>query len=173
MSRTRSRRWRRQRPSASCRRAPWTCASPRCAARSSSWSAGSPWLTTATTPTPCRCAPPSSTSPPRPPSGAWPCSARWPSSARTPSASIARSAGPDAERFHREIGGLADELGIDVLITVGEAALPIGSAYGGERYAAATPEEAGALLEELAREGDRVLVKGSRSAGLERVLTAR
>jgi UDP-N-acetylmuramoyl-tripeptide--D-alanyl-D-alanine ligase len=78
--------------------------------------------------------------------------------------------GPDAERFHREIGELAGELGIDVLITVGEEALPIGHAFVGERYAAATPEEAGALLEELAREGDRVLVKGSRSAGLERVL---
>ena len=34
----------------------------------------------------------------------------------------------------------------------------------------ASPEEAGALLEEVARPGDRVLVKGSRSAGLERVL---
>jgi UDP-N-acetylmuramoyl-tripeptide--D-alanyl-D-alanine ligase len=78
--------------------------------------------------------------------------------------------GPDSERFHREIGELADELGIDVLITVGEAALPIGRAFGGERYAAASPEEAGAMLEELGRSGDRVLVKGSRSAGLERVL---
>jgi UDP-N-acetylmuramoyl-tripeptide--D-alanyl-D-alanine ligase len=78
--------------------------------------------------------------------------------------------GPDGERFHREIGELAGQLGIDVLITVGEAALPIGGSFDGERYAAATPEEAGALLEELAQEGDRVLVKGSRSAGLERVL---
>jgi UDP-N-acetylmuramoyl-tripeptide--D-alanyl-D-alanine ligase len=81
--------------------------------------------------------------------------------------------GPEGERYHREIGELATDLGIDVLITVGEAALPIGRAFDGERYAAATPEEAGALLEELAQEGDRVLVKGSRSAGLERVLAAR
>jgi UDP-N-acetylmuramoyl-tripeptide--D-alanyl-D-alanine ligase len=78
--------------------------------------------------------------------------------------------GPDAVRFHRDIGELAAALRIDVLITVGEGALPIGDAFDGERYAAGTPEEAGSLLEELARAGDRVLVKGSRSAGLERVL---
>jgi UDP-N-acetylmuramoyl-tripeptide--D-alanyl-D-alanine ligase len=78
--------------------------------------------------------------------------------------------GPESERFHGEIGALAGSLGIDMLITVGEAALPIGRGFSGESYAAATPEEAGAMLEELAREGDRVLVKGSRSAGLERVL---
>src|SRR4051812_21112521 len=79
--------------------------------------------------------------------------------------------GPDSGRFHREIGELADGLGIGVLVTVGEAALPIGEGFaGGERYAAGPPEEAGAMLEELAGEGDRVLVKGSRSAGLERGL---
>ena len=78
--------------------------------------------------------------------------------------------GPDAERYHREIGALADELGIDVLITVGEPALPIAEAFPGERYPVGSPEEAAALLEELAQPGDRVLVKGSRSAGLERVL---
>ena len=79
--------------------------------------------------------------------------------------------GPDAPRFHREIGELADRLGIDVLITVGEAALPIADGFAnGERYGVATPEEAGALLDELANPGDRVLIKGSRSASLERVL---
>jgi UDP-N-acetylmuramoyl-tripeptide--D-alanyl-D-alanine ligase len=80
--------------------------------------------------------------------------------------------GPDSDRYHREIGALADELGIDVLITVGELALPIAAGFDGEKHAVATPEEAGALLEELAQAGDRVLVKASRSAGLERVLTA-
>jgi UDP-N-acetylmuramoyl-tripeptide--D-alanyl-D-alanine ligase len=80
--------------------------------------------------------------------------------------------GPDGERYHREIGTLAGQLGIDVLVTVGEPALPIAAGFDGEKHAVATPEEAGALIEELARPGDRVLVKGSRSAGLERVLAA-
>jgi UDP-N-acetylmuramoyl-tripeptide--D-alanyl-D-alanine ligase len=78
--------------------------------------------------------------------------------------------GPDAPRFHEEIGAHARELGIDVLVTVGEAALPYTHGFDGETYPVATPEEAGALLTEIARPGDRVLVKGSRSAQLERVL---
>jgi UDP-N-acetylmuramoyl-tripeptide--D-alanyl-D-alanine ligase len=72
--------------------------------------------------------------------------------------------------FHREIGGELAALGIDVLITVGRQALDYGVGYDGESYSVPTPEEAGALLEEIALPGDRVLVKGSRSAGLERVL---
>jgi UDP-N-acetylmuramoyl-tripeptide--D-alanyl-D-alanine ligase len=80
--------------------------------------------------------------------------------------------GDDGERFHREIGRRADELGVDVLVTVGEGALPYGEAFDGERHAVASPEEARAILEELAQPGDRVLIKGSRSAGLERVVGA-
>ena len=78
--------------------------------------------------------------------------------------------GADSRRFHREIGEEAAALGIDVLVTVGEVAAAYGDAFNGETYAVSTPEEAGALLEELAVPGDRVLVKGSRSAGLERVV---
>jgi UDP-N-acetylmuramoyl-tripeptide--D-alanyl-D-alanine ligase len=78
--------------------------------------------------------------------------------------------GGSSHVFHREIGEEAAALGIDVLITVGRPALPYADGFDGETYAVPTPEEAGALLEELALPGDRVLVKGSRSAGLERVL---
>jgi UDP-N-acetylmuramoyl-tripeptide--D-alanyl-D-alanine ligase len=78
--------------------------------------------------------------------------------------------GADAERFHREIGHLADALGVDALVTVGELALPYAQTFGGDVHQVGTPEEAGALLEEIALPGDRVLVKGSRSVGLERVL---
>ena len=79
--------------------------------------------------------------------------------------------GPDAERFHREIGAHARERGIDVLIPVGDdAARLYGEGFRGEVEAVATPEEAGHVLERVAQPGDRVLIKGSRSAGLERVL---
>jgi UDP-N-acetylmuramoyl-tripeptide--D-alanyl-D-alanine ligase len=78
--------------------------------------------------------------------------------------------GPDSRRFHTEIGEHAAALGIDVLVTVGEDAVAFGDGFDGETHAVATPEEAGTLLEELAQPGDRVLVKGSRAVGLERVL---
>jgi UDP-N-acetylmuramoyl-tripeptide--D-alanyl-D-alanine ligase len=79
--------------------------------------------------------------------------------------------GTDAERFHREIGEHARERGIDLLIPVGDdAARLYGEGFGGSIEPAATPEEAGHVLERVAQPGDRVLIKGSRSAGLERVL---
>jgi UDP-N-acetylmuramoyl-tripeptide--D-alanyl-D-alanine ligase len=78
--------------------------------------------------------------------------------------------GEESVRYHREIGERAAALDIDVLVTVGDAALAYADAFDGETHPVATPEEAAALLEEVARPGDRVLVKGSRSVGLERVL---
>jgi len=53
---------------------------------------------------------------------------------------------------------------------VGPAARGFARRFGREAHAVDVPEEAGALLEKIAGPGDRVLVKGSRSAGLERVL---
>jgi UDP-N-acetylmuramoyl-tripeptide--D-alanyl-D-alanine ligase len=78
--------------------------------------------------------------------------------------------GEGSAAYHREIGERAAALGIDLLVTVGDPALGYIEGFDGETHSVATPEEAGALLEELARPGDRVLVKGSRSVGLERVL---
>jgi UDP-N-acetylmuramoyl-tripeptide--D-alanyl-D-alanine ligase len=78
--------------------------------------------------------------------------------------------GPDAAAYHREIGAQAAQLGIDVLVPVGEEALAYADGFDGQLQPVATPEEASALLEELAQPGDRVLIKGSRSVGLERVL---
>jgi UDP-N-acetylmuramoyl-tripeptide--D-alanyl-D-alanine ligase len=80
--------------------------------------------------------------------------------------------GSDGERFHREIGRRAGELGVDVLVTVGREAVRFADEFDGEKHAVASPEEAGEILEELALPGDRVLIKGSRAAGLERVIGA-
>jgi UDP-N-acetylmuramoyl-tripeptide--D-alanyl-D-alanine ligase len=78
--------------------------------------------------------------------------------------------GPGSEDYHREIGAYAAARGIDVLVPVGREALTYAAGFHGETHPVAGPEEAGALLRELVRPGDRVLIKGSRSVGLERVL---
>ena len=78
--------------------------------------------------------------------------------------------GPNSRSYHREIGSHAAQRGIDVLVPVGEDALAYTEGFDGETHPVATPEEARAMLEELARPGDRVLIKGSRSVGLEQVL---
>ena len=68
--------------------------------------------------------------------------------------------GADAPAYHAEIGELVRSIGVQV-IAVGELA----RAYGGEWVA--TAEEAAARLRTELRPGDVVLVKGSRSVGLE------
>jgi UDP-N-acetylmuramoyl-tripeptide--D-alanyl-D-alanine ligase len=70
--------------------------------------------------------------------------------------------GADGPRYHREIGDLLGDL--DHVIAVGELARD----YGAEDWVADASEAADRLAE-LIRPGDVVLVKGSRSVGLERV----
>jgi UDP-N-acetylmuramoyl-tripeptide--D-alanyl-D-alanine ligase len=69
--------------------------------------------------------------------------------------------GAGSAGYHDEIGGLLRELGIEHVIAVGEDA----RAYGGEWVA--TAADAAARLRDELRPGDVVLVKGSRSVGLE------
>ena len=71
--------------------------------------------------------------------------------------------GAGAPAYHEEIGALVRELGIEHVIAVGGLARP----YGGEWVA----DAAGAAerLRDALRPGDVVLVKGSRSVGLELV----
>jgi len=81
--------------------------------------------------------------------------------------------GPDAPRWHAEAGRACARLGIDVVIGVGE--LAAGYATASERcewhWAADVPEAAD-LLPRVLRPGDVVLLKGSRSAGVERLAEA-
>jgi len=72
--------------------------------------------------------------------------------------------GPGAEAYHREVGAHARAAGIDLLVGVGEPA----RAYDPDELVG-TPEEAAELVAAQAESGDAVLVKGSRSAGLEAV----
>jgi UDP-N-acetylmuramoyl-tripeptide--D-alanyl-D-alanine ligase len=79
--------------------------------------------------------------------------------------------GPDASDYHRRIGAFASE-NADVLVAVGELAQAyLGHGVEQERRAASV-EEAIAAVDEVLRPGDVVLVKASRSAGLERVAEA-
>jgi UDP-N-acetylmuramoyl-tripeptide--D-alanyl-D-alanine ligase len=75
--------------------------------------------------------------------------------------------GPDAPGYHREVGEHARAEGLDLLVGVGEAARD----YGPDELVG-TPEDAAELLAARLEPGDAVLVKGSRSAGLESVAEA-
>jgi UDP-N-acetylmuramoyl-tripeptide--D-alanyl-D-alanine ligase len=72
--------------------------------------------------------------------------------------------GPDAALYHREVGDHARSAGIDFVIGVG---LPARD-YAPDELVA-DPGEAAELLAARLEPGDAVLVKGSRSAGLEAV----
>jgi len=78
--------------------------------------------------------------------------------------------GPQAPRLHREIGEYARAHGVGLLVTVGPLAAEMRTAFAGESYAVPDAQAAGELVGKLLRDGDTVLVKGSRGVGLERVL---
>jgi UDP-N-acetylmuramoyl-tripeptide--D-alanyl-D-alanine ligase len=75
--------------------------------------------------------------------------------------------GPDTDRFHAEIGAHARDVGIDVLIGVGRVA----AGYAPD-HLVADPAAAAELVSTMLAPGTAVLVKGSRSAGLEAVTEA-
>ena len=84
--------------------------------------------------------------------------------------------GPVSEEQHRALGHLVVQTGVDLLVTVGEMSLDtrraaIGSGLGEEKAVHfATPVEAGRFLDRAVKQGDVVLVKGSQSARMEKVV---
>jgi UDP-N-acetylmuramoyl-tripeptide--D-alanyl-D-alanine ligase len=79
--------------------------------------------------------------------------------------------GPDAPRFHAEIGAYASERA-DVLVTVGSLAAEMGHAFGGTHHHAQDAVDAAKLVPNLLEPADVVLVKGSRGVALEQVCHA-
>lgn len=77
--------------------------------------------------------------------------------------------GVDSDRFHHEIAAHVSESGVDFLITVGELGGAYGDEYIGSIEHVVNPLAAAHVVQRAAVPGDTVLVKGSRSVGLESV----
>jgi UDP-N-acetylmuramoyl-tripeptide--D-alanyl-D-alanine ligase len=80
--------------------------------------------------------------------------------------------GPDAFAYHRQLGELANQAGVDLLVTVGPLAAAIAESFAGESQSVADAGEAAAIVPELLLDGDLVLVKGSLGVGLKAVCEA-
>jgi UDP-N-acetylmuramoyl-tripeptide--D-alanyl-D-alanine ligase len=78
--------------------------------------------------------------------------------------------GPYAGEAHRRIGRLLKELGIDIFIAVGPLMELAASEFQGVSYTSRASAEAGELLKDIRKQGDRVLIKGSRGMNMEKVL---
>ena len=84
--------------------------------------------------------------------------------------------GPHAEAAHRRVGEAAAHFGVHLLVCVGAEAMIIAEAARAagliESSAVISVHQAADLLVRRTEPGDVILVKGSRSAAMERVLTA-
>lgn len=83
-----------------------------------------------------------------------------------------RELGDESESLHREVGEYARAAGIDALWGVGDELVPAVAAFGPGGRQFADRETAAAEASAAFGAGDTVLVKGSRSAGMEAVLEA-
>jgi UDP-N-acetylmuramoyl-tripeptide--D-alanyl-D-alanine ligase len=73
-------------------------------------------------------------------------------------------------RAHREVGEMLSGLGVAHLIAVGQLMNEAVSGFGRNAIAMDSSEEAGAELASLVRDGDVVLIKGSRGMKMEKVM---
>src|SRR5262249_46727045 len=81
--------------------------------------------------------------------------------------------GPGEGAYHEEIGRVASDTGVGLLVTVGPLAERIGATFaGGPQEHVGTAREAAALVPGLLEPGDTVRVKGARGVGLEVVAQA-
>ncbi len=78
--------------------------------------------------------------------------------------------GSYAEEAHRNIGRVLSKLNIDVFIAVGNLMKIASDEFKGIVYTSDNASEAGKILSKILREGDSVLIKGSRGMGMEKVM---
>jgi UDP-N-acetylmuramoyl-tripeptide--D-alanyl-D-alanine ligase len=81
--------------------------------------------------------------------------------------------GPEAQELHQQTGVDLAARGLDLLLTVGPQARPLAEGFataGGQAESFAGIDEAAAWLAANTTNGDRILIKGSRSAGMERLI---
>lgn len=75
--------------------------------------------------------------------------------------------GAGAREYHREIGALAEELGVDLMVCVGDEARWYAEAFSGDTLLFPDAETAADTLGGSLRAGDYVVVKGSRGVKLD------
>lgn len=80
--------------------------------------------------------------------------------------------GPEAESLHRDLGKLAKDAGLDRLVTVGQLTKNSHQAFGSAGRHFENCEDAVAFIKTFIGANSVVLVKGSRSARMERVVAA-
>ncbi len=80
--------------------------------------------------------------------------------------------GPDEKQIHRELGVYAREAGLDGLVVVGRLAAEAAQAFGTAAKCADDYQAAADLVRPILNQAGTVLVKGSRSAGMDAVITA-
>jgi UDP-N-acetylmuramoyl-tripeptide--D-alanyl-D-alanine ligase len=78
--------------------------------------------------------------------------------------------GPYAEEAHKEVVKKLSDLSVDVLIAVGPEMQKASSAFKGICHTSDTADTAGEILSSMCKEGDTVLVKGSRGMLMENVV---
>lgn len=78
--------------------------------------------------------------------------------------------GAASKAEHQRIGELAQALGLDALVTVGELAQPTAQAFGPSAVVCTAHAEALPHAQHILQQGGSVLVKGSRSANMETVV---
>ena len=80
--------------------------------------------------------------------------------------------GPDERQIHRQLGVYAKEAGLDGLVAVGQLAAEAAQAFGTGGQCATDYQAAADVVRPILNQTGTVLVKGSRSAGMDAVITA-